>query len=223
MKEKGLVSRGETKTPTGETRKMEKEASRLLTIHLGQFQRVRGAKKEWVELYNDPWCTVQLLWEGGGSGVVVAFHPVPAVTLDLLQCGVHCSSHNAASNTHTISLITARAGSTDSRATLAPCAGIPLQAKPTGAACWTEIAEIDRQTGSQSVQGGLTQRCCRARISTMCANLTVYLLGLWQKCTILPLFRESPFSMHSIRALFTIPATGKHTPFVLSHSIHKLP
>lgn len=92
----------------------------------------------------------------------------------LAQCSTQHST-----GTHTISLITVRAGSTDSRATPALCDGIPPQAKPTGATCWTEIAEIDSQTGSStSVQGGLTQRCCRAGICAMCANLTVYLFGL---------------------------------------------
>lgn len=123
-----------------------------------------------------------------------------------------------------VSPMTARAAGAASRASPALRAGIRLQAKPSGAACCSQIAETDSQTRRRaSVQAGLPHRCCRARICEMCANLIVYLLDLWQKCTILPLFRESPFSVHSISALFTIPATGKHTPFVLSHSIHKLP
>lgn len=54
--------------------------------------------KEWRQLYNDPWCRVQLVW-GRGAGVVVALHPVPAVRLNLLQGRVHHSSYNAVPGT----------------------------------------------------------------------------------------------------------------------------
>lgn len=36
---------------------------------------------------------------GGGTGVVVAMHPVPAVRLNLLRVSVHHNSYNAAPGT----------------------------------------------------------------------------------------------------------------------------
>ncbi len=55
---------------------------------------------------------------GGGTGVVVALHPVPAVRLNLLQGRVRHNSYNAVPSTilaHThIFLISVKAGSTDS-------------------------------------------------------------------------------------------------------------
>lgn len=51
---KGLSQQGRDRDTDRGNKKNGKKASSLLTIHLAQFQRGRGAKKERVELYNDP-------------------------------------------------------------------------------------------------------------------------------------------------------------------------
>lgn len=202
VKEKGLVSRGGGGTPRRRQGKQEKSGGNAsgLTIHSTQFQRVRGAKKEGAELYNDPWCTVQLWWEGEGrgvgSGVVVAFHPVPAVRLDLLQCGVHRSIQHG-TGTHTSPpppTPTPNRGLCSGFLRRHPAAGPSPPAR--GRHAGLRIAQ-DWQHGPGAVLGcgggGDAEVLGSCYLCAMCAYLTVYPLGLWQKCTILPLFRESPF------------------------------
>lgn len=117
----------------------------------------------------------------------------------------------------------------DSRALLRLSAKASCRrAEPTGAGAprrTDNSPDWQARTGSSARVRGGWRRGAGKLLSVRNVRIS-YCISAWPLTQVHnpPIVEGKPlFSVHSISALFTIPATGKHTPFVLSHSIHKLP